>query len=354
MSDEDRVVAAEAGWRGRRGDRGATARRTGCGSSRTTRRPTTGTTTSSRTRCCGSSSTTSGASRGSRTSTTGSTTPGRRATWPSTSSFADAVLEELEREPGRGRLLPRLPPLRGARARARARAGRDARATSSTSRGRSRTTGACCRSAIRRAVHEGMLANDVVSFHTERWARNFLRCCEDIAGAESDFSAGEVALRRAAPSPSRPRPISVDPAEFDELAASERVREEEAKLEADAPGVPDRPRRPDRSVEEHRPRLPRLRAVPRGASRAARARRDARAPRPVAPGHPGVLRVPGRDPARRARGQRPLPQRRLAAARPPDRGQLPAGRRGVQAVRRAARERDLRRHEPRREGGARS
>jgi len=87
---------------------------------------------------------------------------------------------------------------------------------------------------IRRAVHQGMLANDVVSFHTARWGRNFLRCCEDVLAARSDFSAGHVTHegRRIAV---RAHPISVDPGEFANLAKSERVRGQEAKLEADRP-----------------------------------------------------------------------------------------------------------------------
>jgi trehalose 6-phosphate synthase len=82
---------------------------------------------------------------------------------------------------------------------------------------------------IRRAVHEGVLANDVVSFHTERWTTNFLRSCADIAGAEIEFEAGEVRLggRRTAV---RARPISVDPGEFEELARSEPVRAQEAEI----------------------------------------------------------------------------------------------------------------------------
>src|SRR5919206_212048 len=48
---------------------------------------------------------------------------------------------------------------------------------------------------IRRAVHDGVLANDVVSFHTRRWARNFLRSCEDIVGAEARFATGEINYR---------------------------------------------------------------------------------------------------------------------------------------------------------------
>ena len=87
---------------------------------------------------------------------------------------------------------------------------------------------------IRRAVHEGMLANDLVSFHTERWCRNFLRCCEDVLGAKSDFSAGRVTYEGRTVAV-HPRPISVDPAEFADLAESERVRKEEAKLEAERP-----------------------------------------------------------------------------------------------------------------------
>ena len=33
---------------------------------------------------------------------------------------------------------------------------------------------------LRLALHEGLLANDVVAFHTERWARNFERSCADL------------------------------------------------------------------------------------------------------------------------------------------------------------------------------
>jgi trehalose 6-phosphate synthase len=82
---------------------------------------------------------------------------------------------------------------------------------------------------IRAAIHESMLANDVVGFHTERWARNFLRCCWDIAGAETDFHAGEARFQDRMTAV-RIRPISVDPDEFDELATSEAVLAEEEKI----------------------------------------------------------------------------------------------------------------------------
>jgi trehalose 6-phosphate synthase len=83
---------------------------------------------------------------------------------------------------------------------------------------------------IRRAIHEGLLANDVVSFHTPRWRQSFQRSCVDILGVEPDRAAhaievdGHVARLRA-------RPISVDPDEFDEVAESEEVIDAEAAIE---------------------------------------------------------------------------------------------------------------------------
>jgi trehalose 6-phosphate synthase len=87
---------------------------------------------------------------------------------------------------------------------------------------------------IRRALHEGVLANDVVGFHTERWARNFLRSCEDIVGAEVDFRAQEARLHGHTTAV-RVRPISVDPDEFARLAASDAVLAEEARIEESRP-----------------------------------------------------------------------------------------------------------------------
>ncbi|HXV57167.1 MAG TPA: trehalose-6-phosphate synthase, partial [Gaiellaceae bacterium] len=87
---------------------------------------------------------------------------------------------------------------------------------------------------IRRAVHEGLLANDVVSFHTERWRRNFLRSCEDILGLEGDWEAYEVPLQDRVAAV-RARPISVDPQEFDDIASSPAVVEAEAAIAASRP-----------------------------------------------------------------------------------------------------------------------
>jgi trehalose 6-phosphate synthase len=87
---------------------------------------------------------------------------------------------------------------------------------------------------IRRALHEGLLANDLVSFQTQRWGRNFLRSCEDVLGAKCDFGAGRVTYRGRTVGV-HGRPISVDPDEFAALAESEAVLEQEAELAAARP-----------------------------------------------------------------------------------------------------------------------
>ena len=87
---------------------------------------------------------------------------------------------------------------------------------------------------LRGAVHEGLLANDVVGFHTERWRRAFLLCAERLLGARVDPGAGTVEhgghrTRVVA------RPISVDPAQFDRLREDPTVLERERALVARRP-----------------------------------------------------------------------------------------------------------------------
>jgi trehalose 6-phosphate synthase len=87
---------------------------------------------------------------------------------------------------------------------------------------------------MRRAIHDGLLANDVVGFHTRRWRRNFMRAAEDVVGATPDWAVDAVGYegRRI---PVTAAPISVDPAEFDELAQSSEVLEAGRKLALQRP-----------------------------------------------------------------------------------------------------------------------
>jgi trehalose 6-phosphate synthase len=82
---------------------------------------------------------------------------------------------------------------------------------------------------IRREVHEGLLANDVIGFHTERWRLNFLRASSDLAGAACDFAEGTATFDDHT-SLVTVHPISVDPAEFDELARTDAVLAAEQEL----------------------------------------------------------------------------------------------------------------------------
>jgi len=87
---------------------------------------------------------------------------------------------------------------------------------------------------IRRAIHEGVLANDVVGFHTRQWGLNFMRAASDVADADADFAESVVSYagRRTLVGV---HPISVDPGEFDELASSEPVLAAERDLVARRP-----------------------------------------------------------------------------------------------------------------------
>ena len=87
---------------------------------------------------------------------------------------------------------------------------------------------------IRSAIHESLLSCDIVGLHTERYVRAFLHCCDELTIGEVDFErhvvhfgGREVHVRCY--------PISVDPAEFERLAASPEVLAEEPSIEQARP-----------------------------------------------------------------------------------------------------------------------
>ena len=83
-------------------------------------------------------------------------------------------------------------------------------------------------------IHASLLAGDTIGFHAERWQRNFLECVSSLLGVERDASTGAVEVGGRVVSVRR-NPISVDPAEFEELAASEDVIAAERELVAGRP-----------------------------------------------------------------------------------------------------------------------
>ena len=84
---------------------------------------------------------------------------------------------------------------------------------------------------IRNVILEGALGNDLIAFHTERSARNFLLTCQELLDLEVSFrnmcviiGGRQVVVRWY--------PISIDVADFERLAAGPEVRTHEEQLKA--------------------------------------------------------------------------------------------------------------------------
>ena len=126
-------------------------------------------------------------------------------------------------------------------------------------------------SPIRRAIHDGLLACDLVGFHTGVGGGTSCAPAPTSSGPTSTSRRhGRLrrSLTRVVASRCRwTRRSSMSSRASDTVLALER------RAGGHAPRVPRAPRRPDRSLEERRPRVPRVRALPRRAPRAARARR---------------------------------------------------------------------------------
>jgi trehalose 6-phosphate synthase len=75
---------------------------------------------------------------------------------------------------------------------------------------------------MRERLLRGLLGCDVVAFHTDRFARNFLDCAQELLGLDVDYRGRTVTIdgREVA---ARAYPISVDIDAVEKLAASEEV-----------------------------------------------------------------------------------------------------------------------------------
>ena len=61
---------------------------------------------------------------------------------------------------------------------------------------------------IREAIFEGMLANDIIGFHTHAYCINFLRCCDELLEASTSTTSAARSATPAArpwPAPTRSR-----------------------------------------------------------------------------------------------------------------------------------------------------
>jgi trehalose 6-phosphate synthase len=84
-------------------------------------------------------------------------------------------------------------------------------------------------SMMRREIYHGILANDIVGFHTSSYRRNFLQCCEDLMELEVDHRAGVVRCEEREVWV-RNYPLPIDAGAVQAVARRDRVREFETEL----------------------------------------------------------------------------------------------------------------------------
>jgi trehalose 6-phosphate synthase len=84
-------------------------------------------------------------------------------------------------------------------------------------------------SRIREEIYTGLLANDIIGFHTRSYRRNFLQCCQDLMDLEVDFERGLVRFGEREIWV-RAYPLPIDHRATRAVAQSERVGEFEDEL----------------------------------------------------------------------------------------------------------------------------
>src|SRR3954462_10171981 len=82
---------------------------------------------------------------------------------------------------------------------------------------------------IREEIYTGILANDIVGFHTQSYRRNFLQCCRDLMDLDVDFDEGVVRFEDREVWV-RSYPLPIDQKAILQTAASDGVREHEEEL----------------------------------------------------------------------------------------------------------------------------
>jgi trehalose 6-phosphate synthase len=82
---------------------------------------------------------------------------------------------------------------------------------------------------VREAIMRGLLANDIVAFHTHRYARNFLLCCEDLLDIRVDYDNRRVRWEGREVWV-RSYPISVNAPSLEAYAGSREVALEEGPI----------------------------------------------------------------------------------------------------------------------------
>jgi trehalose 6-phosphate synthase len=82
---------------------------------------------------------------------------------------------------------------------------------------------------IRDAIYDGLLANDIIGFHTLAYCINFLRCCDELLEAEVDYGRGEV-RHAGGRTLARAYPLGIDAERLRRAAAAPEVAEAEREV----------------------------------------------------------------------------------------------------------------------------
>ena len=82
---------------------------------------------------------------------------------------------------------------------------------------------------IRQSILESLLANDIVGFHSHRYVRNFILCCQDFLGCRVDLRKHKVLIGDRTVSV-KAYPISISVQEIEAVAQSPEVASELVKL----------------------------------------------------------------------------------------------------------------------------
>ena len=81
----------------------------------------------------------------------------------------------------------------------------------------------------REEIYRGLLANDIIGFHTSAYVRNFLHCCEDLMELDIDWER-EVVRHSGGETWVRAYPLGIDARRLRDAAASEQVARYEEEL----------------------------------------------------------------------------------------------------------------------------
>ncbi len=82
---------------------------------------------------------------------------------------------------------------------------------------------------MREPIYLGLLANDIIGFHTTAYCRNFLHCCRELMELEVDYERGAV-LHSGRETWVRAYPLGIDAARLERVAASREVATYEQEL----------------------------------------------------------------------------------------------------------------------------